>query len=144
MPQSATSGVYIAVLKNHVTGGASHIIFVVRDDNGGSDMLFQTSDTTWQAYNRWGGNSLYIGSPGQGPGRAYAVSYNRPFDTAAVTPKDWFFASEYAMVRFMEQNGYNVSYSTDVDTDRRGAELLEHKVFLSVGHDEYWSGPAAR
>ena len=45
------------------------------------------------------------------------------------------------MVRYLESNGYNVSYSTGIDTDRRGAELLEHKVFLSVGHDEYWSGP---
>jgi hypothetical protein len=44
------------------------------------------------------------------------------------------------MIRWLEANGYNVSYSTDVDTDRRGSELLEHRVFLSVGHDEYWSG----
>ncbi len=45
------------------------------------------------------------------------------------------------MVRWLEANGYDVSYSTGVDTDRRNAaELLEHKVFLSVGHDEYWSG----
>ena len=44
------------------------------------------------------------------------------------------------MVRFLERNGYNASYSTDIDSDRRGAEILEHKAFLSVGHDEYWSG----
>ena len=50
------------------------------------------------------------------------------------------FNAEYPMVRWLEANGYDVSYTTGVDTDRRGAELLEHKVFLSVGHDEYWSG----
>ena len=50
------------------------------------------------------------------------------------------FNAEYPMVRWLEANGYNVSYTTGVDTDRRGAEILEHKVFLSVGHDEYWSG----
>ena len=44
------------------------------------------------------------------------------------------------MVRWLERNGYDVSYTTGVDTDRRGSELLEHHVFLSVGHDEYWSG----
>ena len=44
------------------------------------------------------------------------------------------------MIRWLEANGYNVSYSTDVDSARRGAEILEHQVFLSVGHDEYWSG----
>ena len=44
------------------------------------------------------------------------------------------------MVRFLEQNGYDVSYFTDTDADRRGAEILEHKSYISVGHDEYWSG----
>ena len=42
------------------------------------------------------------------------------------------------MVRFLERNGYDVSYIAGVDTDRRGALLTNHKVFLSVGHDEYW------
>ena len=45
------------------------------------------------------------------------------------------------MVRFLEQNGYDVTYIAGVDTDRDGARLLNHKAFLSVGHDEYWSGP---
>ena len=75
VPADATSGVYIAKLIRADTGGASHIIFIVRDDAGSSDLLFQTSDTTWQAYNSYGGNSLYVGSPA---GRAYKVSYNRP------------------------------------------------------------------
>ena len=47
------------------------------------------------------------------------------------------------MVRWLERNGYDVSYSSGIDTDRIGAELLEHNVFMSVGHDEYWSGGAA-
>ncbi len=72
------SGIYIAKLVRPDTGGASHIVFVVRDDASTSDLLFQTSDTTWQAYNDYGGNSLYNGSPA---GRAYKVSYNRPFRT---------------------------------------------------------------
>ena len=50
------------------------------------------------------------------------------------------FNSEYPMVRWLERNGYDVSYSTGVDSDRLGAELREHAAFLSVGHDEYWSG----
>jgi len=100
-------------------------------------LLFQTSDTTWQAYNGYGGNSLYTGSPA---GRAYKVSYNRPFDTRGTLFKRSFvFGAAYPMVRWLEANGYNVSYFSDVDSDRRGAEILEHQVFLSVGHDEYWS-----
>ena len=101
-------------------------------------MLFQTSDTTWQAYNSYGGNSLYTGSPA---GRAYKVSYNRPFNTRVVDGgQDWVFNAEYPMVRWLEANGYDVSYTTGVDSDRRGALIRNHRVFLSVGHDEYWSG----
>ena len=54
--------------------------------------------------------------------------------------RDFYFSSEYAMVRFLERNGYDVSYMAGVDSDRRGALIKNHKVFLSVGHDEYWSG----
>ena len=44
------------------------------------------------------------------------------------------------MIRWLESNGYDVSYQSGVDTDRSGSLLTNHKVFLSVGHDEYWSG----
>jgi hypothetical protein len=131
-------GIYIARLVRTDTGGANHIVFVVRDDAGTSDLLFQTSDTTWQAYNSYGGNSLYAGSPA---GRAYKVSYNRPFNdrTSSGTPRNFLFDSEYPMLRWLEANGYDVSYSTGVDTDRFGSLIQRHRVFLSVGHDEYWS-----
>ncbi|MGZ6005649.1 MAG: N,N-dimethylformamidase beta subunit family domain-containing protein, partial [Candidatus Saccharimonadales bacterium] len=138
VPVDATSGIYIARAVRTDTGGASHIVFIVRDDTGNSNMLFKTSDTTWQAYNDYGGNSLYVGSPA---GRAYKVSYNRPFNTRGNRySRAWLFGAEYPMVRWMEANGYDISYFTSVDADLRGTEILKHKVFLSVGHDEYWSG----
>ncbi|MCC6457395.1 MAG: DUF4082 domain-containing protein [Caldilineaceae bacterium] len=139
VPADATSGIYFAKLVRE--GGdsdGSHIVFIVRADDGASEMLFQTADTTWQAYNRYGGNSLYSGSPA---GRAYKVSYNRPFTTRDYASEDWVFNAEYPMVRWLERNGYDVSYFAGVDADRYGAEILEHDLFLSVGHDEYWSGP---
>jgi hypothetical protein len=139
-PANATSGIYIAKLvREDGVPGASHIVFIVRDDSGASDLLFQTSDTTWQAYNSYGGNSLYVGSPA---GRAYKVSYNRPFNLRGISPYGaaGLFGATYPMARWIEANGYDVSYFSGVDTDRRGAEILEHRVFLSVGHDEYWSG----
>ena len=136
VPADATSGIYFAKVTRTDTGGASHIVFVVRDDDGGSEMLFQTSDTTWHAYNTYGGNSLYVGAPA---GRAYKVSCNRPFTTRETTPEDFVFNAEYPMVRWLEANGYDVSYFSGVDADRFGQEILEHQVFLSVGHDEYWS-----
>jgi hypothetical protein len=143
VPSDAVSGIYIAKLvRESGAAGASHVPFVVRDDNGNSNLLFQTSDTTWQAYNTYGGNSLYLGNPA---GRAYKVSYNRPFTTrqgvcCVGSIQSYLFSNEYPMVRWIERNGYDVSYFSGIDTDRRGGELLEHDAFLSVGHDEYWSG----
>jgi methionine-rich copper-binding protein CopC len=138
VPATAVSGIYFArVVTTSGTLAASHILFVVRNDLSHSDLFFQTSDTTWQAYNDYGGNSLYEGSPA---GRAYKVSYNRPFDTNAETPEDFVWNAEYPMVRYLEANGYDVSYTTGVDSERRGNLITNHKVFLSVGHDEYWSG----
>ncbi|WP_207208664.1 DUF4082 domain-containing protein [Nocardioides oleivorans] len=136
VPSTAVSGVYIAHIKRS-TGDGSHITFVVRDDSSTSDVLFQTSDPTWQAYNTYGGAYFYGGGS---HGRAYKVSYNRPVLTRGREHgRDFFMSSEYAMVRFMERNGYDVSYFAGVDTDRRGTLLKNHKVFLTVGHDEYWS-----
>ena len=144
VPADSVSGIYFAKLVRDDDPGSagSHIYFIVRDDGSHSDLLFQTSDTTWQAYNRYGGNSLYSaeGEEGSQAGRAYKVSYNRPFTTRGATPEDSPFNAEYPMVRFLERNGYDVSYFTGVDADRRGSEMLEHKAYVSVGHDEYWSG----
>jgi WD40 repeat protein len=147
----ATSGIYFAkatIDSGASAGQASHIFFIVRDDVGSSDILFQTSDTTWQAYNNWGdshNNSFYQGTgPGTGGssnGRAYKLSYNRPFNTRNVdSGQDWVFNAEYPMVRWLEANGYNVSYSTGVDSDRFGSLIRNHKMFISNAHDEYWSG----
>ena len=138
VPANAVSGVYVAKLVRADTGGASHIIFVVRDDASSSDVLVQTSDATWQSYNYYGGNSLYTGAPAN---RAYKVSYNRPFLTRDHCGGcTWFFNSEYPMIRWLEANGYNVSYFAGADSDRSGLLIRKHKTFMSVGHDEYWSG----
>jgi len=138
VPADAVSGVYIAhLVREDGTPGESHIPFVVRNDASTSAVLFQTSDTTWQAYNRYGGNSLYTGSP---VGRAYKVSYNRPFTTRDDAQEDSFFNAEYPMVRWLERNGYDVSYMSGLDSDRHGDLIPNHRTFLSVGHDEYWSG----
>jgi len=145
IPASAVSGLYIAKLtRTDNSNKSSHIAFVVRDDASHSDLLFQTSDATWQAYNVYGdnnnGRSLYTGAGG----KASKVSYNRPFYTrtgggGGGPEEDWLFNSEYPMIRFLEKNGFDMTYSTNIDSDRNGALIKNHKVFMSVGHDEYWS-----
>ncbi|GGB92486.1 N,N-dimethylformamidase beta subunit family domain-containing protein [Dyadobacter sediminis] len=146
IPSDAVSGIYIAKLTRSNPAGSSHIAFVVRDDNSNSNLLFQTSDATWQAYNVYGdennGRSLYAGV--NNIGKASKVSYNRPFLTRSGgggggAEEDWLFNSEYPMIRFLEKNGYDMTYTTNVDSDRRGGLIKNHKVFMSVGHDEYWS-----
>lgn len=147
VPVTAASGVYLAHLVRNDTGGGSLIPFVVRNDASTSDIVVQTSDETWQAYNTYGGNSLYsctVACPPGNPGgykAAYKVSYNRPFHTALDdSGRSWLMYSEYPMIRWLESNGYDLSYVSGLDVATRGALLTNHKTFLSVGHDEYWSG----
>jgi phosphodiesterase/alkaline phosphatase D-like protein len=138
VPSTAISGVYFALLTRNDTGGQSQIPFVVRDDSSHSAIVMQTSDPTWQAYNTYGGSDFYTGDPA---GRSYKVSYNRPLLTRGDNSgRDALFSNEYPMIRFLESNGYDVSYMSGVDTDRFGPLLKNHKTFVSVGHDEYWSG----
>nr|WP_051973007.1 N,N-dimethylformamidase beta subunit family domain-containing protein [Cryobacterium sp. MLB-32] len=149
VPSASVSGVYIAHLVRNDTGGASNIPFVVRNDASTSTMVVQTSDETWQAYNNYGGNSLYTCSVACPPGNpltykaAFKVSYNRPF-TPSVQGPNWIMDTEYPLIRFLEANAYDVSYLSGLDTSTRGALLLNHKVFVSSGHDEYWTGPNER
>ena len=146
VPSTAVSGLYLAHLVR--TTGGSLIPFVVRNDASHSDIVVQTSDETWQAYNTYGGNSLYTctvncpaGSPTAYKG-ASKVSYNRPFHTALDdSGRSWFMYAEYDMIRFLERNGYDVSYISGLDTATSGSLLLNHKIFLSSAHDEYWTGP---
>jgi N,N-dimethylformamidase beta subunit-like protein/uncharacterized protein DUF4082/Big-like domain-containing protein/fibronectin type III domain protein len=149
VPSNAVSGVYIAHLVRNDTGGSSLIPFVVRNDASHSDILFQTSDETWQAYNTWGGNSLYQCTVNCPPGNPEAykgaakVSYNRPWHSALDdNGASWLFYAEIPMIRFMEANGYDVSYTSGLDVSQPGyaSTIEQHKVFMSTGHDEYWSG----
>jgi Domain of unknown function (DUF4082)/Concanavalin A-like lectin/glucanases superfamily/Fibronectin type III domain/Viral BACON domain/Bacterial Ig domain len=149
VPANSVSGVYIARLVRDDNGRASQIPFVVRDDAATSDLLVRTSDATWQAYNKYGGNSLYSctspcppGNPGAYKG-AFSVSYNRPFDGTIEQDggRSYLFYAEYQMIRFIERNGYDASYMSQPDVAANPALLRNHKIIISSGHDEYWSGP---
>ena len=151
VPSTAVSGVYFArISRTDGTAGANQIPFVVRDSSSRSGIAFMTSDETWQAYNDWGGYSVYTGnSTGSpwccstlNPGRAVQVSYNRPFATRQDTPfgQDFFFYAEFPMIQFLEKNGYDVSYLSQVDAAQSGAATMleQHKMLMNVGHSEYF------
>ena len=141
IPSSWVTGVYVAKLTSS-TGNSSFIFFVVRDDGGHEMIDFQTSVTTYQAYNTWGGTSLYNNNTNlsifKGP-HATKVSFDRPFNPGDSNGAGHYFFYEYKFVYWMESQGYDVSYTTDVDTDLNVGPLTNHRAFLSVGHDEYWS-----
>ncbi|MBP5976437.1 hypothetical protein HW132_27850 [Brasilonema sp. CT11] len=161
-PTQWASGFYLAKLTTSKSGKQSYIIFVVRDDSRTSDFLFQSSVTTYQAYNNWGGMSLYRWNSREK--QAYKVSFNRPYALSPnlkaaygvgagefltnFQPKRRTSSAgwEYNMVRWLEREGYDVTYCTDIDTHENRIDqysgkpmLLLHKAFFSVGHDEYWS-----
>ena len=144
IPSTAVSGFYIAKMER-TGGGSNHIAFIVRNDASHSDLYLQFPDATWQAYNGYGGNSMYDGNTGFPSGHAVKVSYNRPFFpynslfNTDGREADWYMNAEYPMIRWLERNGYDVTYTSCNDVDNNGSRLLNHKVFISVGHDEYWS-----
>jgi large repetitive protein len=146
VPATAVSGYYLAKITRNSNGGSCHIAFIVRNDASTAAIMFKASDATWQAYNNYGGNSLYVGA-GLPNSHASKVSYNRPFLTrnglgGGGSAEDWLMNSEYPMIRFMEANGFDMTYTTDVDIARTSPNpILGHRAFLSVGHDEYWSKP---
>jgi hypothetical protein len=149
IPTTWPSGVYLAKLTEEREKLQSYMIFVVRDDRE-CDFLFQCSDTTWAAYNRWPDLwSLYDdGTPPHnwytGPG--VRVSFDRPygkyrqiFDPPLSQGSGEFLLWEFPLAFWMEKFDYDVSYISNMDTHADARGLKRGKVFLSVGHDEYWS-----
>jgi hypothetical protein len=141
------SGVYLGKLTAEREKLQSYIIFIVRDDHA-CDFLFQCSDTTWSAYNRWPSQwSLYDDGKKEwywGPG--VRVSWDRPYgkycqilDTPLSQGSGEFLLWEFPLAFWMEKEGYDVSYISNVDTHTDAKGLLRAKGLLSVGHDEYWS-----
>ena len=131
------SGYYIAQLiltSGPNIGTARWVAFVVRQPASHSTVMVQVPVTTWLAYNGWGGKSVYDNKSANGV-RANHVSFARPTWAAEFHMFDY----EYPFVRFMERNGYDVSYATDVDVHRSPSQLRNHRLIMVAGHDEYWS-----
>ncbi len=139
IPPDAVSGYYEAKLEivgGAYTGDVGNIPLIVRQRPAAptSTVLVQVPVNTWEAYNRWGGKSLYQFGTTK---HAVEVSFDRPFDQHDF--RTMVTELELPWVRFLERNGVDVSYQTDVDTDRNPGSLLHHRLVFAIGHDEYWT-----
>ena len=133
-----TPGVY--VLKLRARSGAQTLVpYVVSSPSARGTVALVAPVTTWQAYNGWGGYSLYDGPPGDR--RAWAVSFDRPYHLAPGAND--FRSNLLPVVVLAEKLGVPLSYYTNVDLDARPGLLAGARGYVSVGHDEYWT-PAMR
>ena len=171
VPPEAVTGVYLAIPQatpqdangTLATIRGHAIPFVVRlaARDAGSALLVKTSDLTWVAYNKYGGFNLYEG-PQEGPEparqksfarRSTVASYNRPWHNRLSFPRgqqqNFVLHTEYPLVYWLEQQGYDVSYASCRDVERMfgldeagravGGGYAKHQALVSSGHDEYWT-----
>jgi N,N-dimethylformamidase beta subunit-like protein/fibronectin type III domain protein len=152
VPASWTTGSYIVKLKR--SDGQqleNYMTFAVRDDSSNAPVLYSLDVSTWQAYSYWGGSgnghvgySLYgryndVTGNNTG-GRAFTVSFDRPYADGSVDDgAGKFFDWDFPMVRYMESQGFDMTYVTSVDLESNANLFAGHRVFMNVGHDEYYS-----
>lgn len=109
--------------------------FIVRSRPGGARprVLLQLSTNTYNAYNNWGGFSLYAYN-GRAGVQGHRVSFDRPGGSQ-------FARWEQPFAAWCERNGYELDYAANSDLEFHPEILEGRALVLSVGHDEYWSAP---
>ena len=130
VPFNQPSSVYLA----QVTHGTdvSYALFVVRAQTPGklTKVVCQLSVNTYQAYNPWGGYCFY--GPPISQDFVSPVSFARPCQL-------WdYILYDEPIVTWLEANG-EVEFMTNVDLDADSGMLSSYQLFVSCGHDEYWS-----
>lgn len=148
IPADWPSGVYLGRLtliqdSDELAPWQSYVVFVVRDHRC-ADLLFQVSDNTWQAYNRWPDKYSLYSSPEGSLVAGVDVSFDRPYgkyvqiyDNPQSVGSGEFLLWEYPLCYWLEQHGYDVTYCSNSDM-LDPACARRANVFLSIGHDEYW------
>lgn len=140
VPSNWITGVYLAKFTD-AKGMQTYVPFDVRD-NSASTYLVATPDTTYAAYNDWGGYSLYeqangLFSEGDTTARGVKVSFDRPYTQEAGSSQVLVF--EANAIRWFERQGYDLSYISDIDLQHDPSQVLHHHAYIALGHDEYWS-----
>ncbi|MET8869091.1 N,N-dimethylformamidase beta subunit family domain-containing protein [Nonomuraea sp. NPDC004580] len=115
------------------TGAQRYVPVTVRSASTAGRVVLVNAVTTWQAYNLWGGRSLYQG-PGGYADRSRAVTFDRPYDRSGAR---LFLDFENEALAVAEQSGVPLAYLTNLDLVP-GA-LDGARAVISLGHDEYWS-----
>jgi hypothetical protein len=140
------SGLYLVNVRSD-DGRDTQTVVTVRDDRSSSDVLYIASTATWQAYNGWGGRSLYdFNSHGDvtlaATPRAVAISFDRPYDNAVAPSLNWPLRTELALITWLERLGYDVAYSDDASLGGHAAMLAQHRALVIGQHSEYWDSAA--
>ncbi len=137
IPSSAVTGVYLVKLSS--SAGETYATFVVRDPQRKAAILYTTSTNTYQAYNPWGGTSLYVNqrSDWHGGRHAFAVSFDRPYLRGGGAGE--LFDKDLDFIVFSESQGYDIAYESDRDLDA-DPTVADHRRMIAVqGHSEYWT-----
>src|SRR5437764_6295990 len=142
--QDWPSGTYAIRLVREDTGTDNQILLVVRDDSRKAQVVYGVGFSDFQAYNNYGGRSLYdFNSTGSvtvaGTPRAVKVSYDRPFEQPRSGLRDWYTRTEIATVYWLEQQGYDVGYVSNTDIGTTPSLIQGVKAYISPAHDEYVS-----
>jgi hypothetical protein len=134
IPNTWITGVYLILLTD-VNGYQSYINFIVKG-NPTADYVVSSPDMTEQAYNNWGGKSLY-NSNSTGGVAAVKDSFDRPLTRSDIG--QFMSGASINFVKWAESQGYNLSYISDIDLHVTPSLLLGYKAYISMGHDEYWT-----
>lgn len=117
------------------SGGQSFVPLIVRDDTSRAALVLQHQTTTWQAYNRWGGYSLYLGPDDTFQSRSRIVSFDRPYAKRGAGG----MMRALPFIALVERDGMDITYWSDNDLHERPWLLRNHRSLVSLNHDEYWS-----
>ena len=148
IPEDWISGVYLGRLTTLPESSSepywqSYVVFIVRDERK-ADILFQCSDNTWQAYNKWPDTYSLYTDPRGAHAREVAVSFDRPYgmysqiyeNPQSIGSGEWL-CFEFPAAYWLEQMGYDVTYCSNSDM-LDASQATRCKAFISIGHDEYW------
>ena len=133
--QKTLPGQYLIRLEDK-SGDSNFVPIMVTNPDARNPVTFISSVLTWQAYNEWGGYSLYKGPDRSRRTRGMVVSLDRPYDGDGAGQ---FRYMEFPIVRLAEKLGIDLNYLTDFELNKNVSSLKNTKSIVFGGHSEYWT-----